>query len=80
MAGSDPGGIPSEMRRSGLVGILLLVAGVIIAVVSLGTRCYATVVPGIVPSGPSCSETLWVAVGGAFIALFGVVLTVRGHR
>jgi hypothetical protein len=68
------------MRRSGLVGILLLVAGVIIALVSLGSRCYSTVIPGIVPSGPSCDETLWVAVGGAFIALFGVVLTVRGTR
>ena len=80
MDGSTPEGEPSQMRRSGVVGVLLLVAGVIIALVSLGSRCYTTVIPGIVPSGPSCNETLWVAVGGAIIALFGVVLTVRGTR
>jgi hypothetical protein len=57
-----------------------MMAGVAVALVSLGTPCYATTVPGIPPSGYSCQETFVIAAGGAIVAFFGVVLAVRGRR
>jgi hypothetical protein len=68
------------MRTWGAVGVVLILAGMVVALASLGSQCYATTIPGVVPSGPSCDETFVIAAGGVLSASFGVILAVRRPR
>ena len=67
------------MKPSGVVGVILLLVGIVVAFASLGTPCYATTIPGVVPSGASCNETFVLSAGGALLAVFGLMMTVRGR-
>jgi hypothetical protein len=68
------------MRTSGILGIALLLVGLIVALVSLGSPCYALVVPGLPSTGASCGETFTIAAGGVALFAIGVILAVRGRR
>ena len=68
------------MRAVGFLGLALVVLGLVVALLSLGTRCYAQVIPGLPPEGLSCDQTAWIAAGGMVVFLLGVVLLVRSTR
>ena len=68
------------MRAIGFLGLALVLVGLAVAFLSLGTHCYAEVIPGIPPEGLSCDQTVVIAAGGMVVFLFSVVLSVRGSR
>ena len=68
------------MRPSGILGLVLIAVGLIVAVLSWGARCYAQVIPGLAPSGPGCNETATITAAGLLVFVLGIVLTLRGRR
>jgi len=68
------------VRTIGFAGLALVVVGLAVALLSLGSRCYTQVIPGLPPGGLSCDQTVFIAAGGMVAFLVGVVLTVQGGR
>ena len=58
-------------------GVGVIVLGLIVAIVSIGTHCYTTIIPGVPPSGVSCSEIDLLAAGGLVLFVGGVVLAIH---
>lgn len=68
------------MRASVVLGAVLIVVGIAVAFVALGSHCYTTVIPGLAPSGPSCNETVLFGAAGLILFVLGIVLVFLGRR
>jgi hypothetical protein len=63
-----------------ILGIFLILAGWAVALVTLGSYCYAVVIPGLPTHGPSCDQSVLFGAAGLAVALVGVVLVFSGWR